>query len=166
MPNRRPPARRFFFRPLYKRTPAIYGRKLTYFIRGTYRLLLATLFARADLAFVESGPELAPLVDVYLSNWGERLNQALRIAPKRTDLAASYLLWLLREGREGEFSSLARILFQNNPEDAVALWFSGIALLGVTSGTDEGLARMQKSLDEGIERIIPIDEGLKSQLRP
>lgn len=94
------------------------------------------------------------------------MDQALRIAPKRTDLTTSYLLWLLREGREGEFSALARALYRGNPEDAVALWFSGIALLGGTSGSDEGLARMQKSLDKGIERIIPIDEGLKSQLRP
>ncbi len=133
---------------------------------GTYRLLLATLFARADLAFAVSRPELEPLVNVYLSNWGERLNQALRIGPKRTDLAASYLLWLLREGREGAFSRLARALYRDNPEDAVALWFSGIALLGGTSGADDGLARMRKSLDKGIERIIPVDEGLKSQLRP
>ena len=32
---------------------------------GTYRLLLATLFARADLAFSSPGPDLAPLVDAY-----------------------------------------------------------------------------------------------------
>ena len=115
--------------------------------RGTYRLLLATLFARADLAFTESPPELEPLVDVYLSNWGERVAQALRIGPKRTDLAASYLLWLLREGREEAFSGLARALYRDNPEDVVALWFSGIALLGGTSESDEGLARMRKSLD-------------------
>lgn len=133
---------------------------------GTYRLLLATLFARADLAFADSRPELEPLVNVYLSNWGERLNQALRIGPKRTDLAASYLLWLLREGREGAFSRLANALYRDNPEDAVALWFSGIALLGGTLGADDGLTRMRKSLDKGIERIIPVDEGLKSQLRP
>jgi hypothetical protein len=133
---------------------------------GTYRLLIATLFARADLAFVESRLEFATIVDSYLSNWGERVDQALLISPKRTDLATSYLLWLLREGREEAFSRLSRTLYRNNPEDAVALWFSGIALLGVTSGTDEGLARMQKSLDKGIERIIPIDEGLRSQLRP
>ena len=134
--------------------------------RGTYRLLLATLFTRADLAFTESPPELEPLVDVYLSNWGERVAQALRIGPKRTDLAASYLLWLLREGREEAFSGLARALYRDNPEDVVALWFSGIALLGGTSESDEGLARMRKSLDKGIERIIPVDERLKSQLRP
>ena len=133
---------------------------------GTYRLLLATLFARADLVFAPSRPELAPLVDVYLTNWGERLNQALRMGPKRTDLAASYLLWLLREEREEAFSVLARALYRGNPEDVVALWFSGIAPLGNASGTNEGLARMQKSLDKGIERIIPVDEGLKSQLRP
>ena len=134
--------------------------------KSTFRLLLATLFARADLAFSPSGPELAPLLEDYFSNWGERVDQALSIAPKRTDLAASYLLWLLREEKEGAFSKFSRDLYRDNPEDAVALWFSGIALLGDTAGSDEGLARMQKSLDKGIERIFPIDEGLKSQFRP
>ena len=105
-------------------------------------------------------------MDAYLSNWGKRVDQALGISPKRTDLAASYLLWLLREGREEAFSALARTLYRGNPEDAVALWFSGIALVGDAQGKQEGLSRMRRSLDKGIVRIIPIDEGLKSQLRP
>lgn len=131
---------------------------------GAFRLLVSSLFARSDLAFVPSSGETAHLVSGYLANWGKRLDQALKIAPKRTDLAISYLLWLLRENREQEFSQLALRLHEMNPEDPVGLWFSGIALLGDPRQARAGLLRMRRGLEEGIERMVPVDDALKAQV--
>ncbi|MEO5336392.1 MAG: hypothetical protein H7841_05815 [Magnetospirillum sp. WYHS-4] len=133
--------------------------------RGTsFRLLVATLLARADLAFAPPHPLLDRLTAEYLVNWETRLTQALRIAPRRHDLAAPYLLWLLKENRAGEFAAWANLLFERNPNDKVAIWFAGIALLEDPARAEEGLRRMRQAMEMGIERVIPVDPSIKEEL--
>jgi hypothetical protein len=131
---------------------------------SSFRLLISTIFARADLAFSPTPERLQPLVDEILSTWEIRVKQAMSIAPGRTDLTVSYLLWLLRENRQQEFSRWALLLFNKNPEDPVGLWFSGIALLSDPSESGKSLKRMRLAIDRGIERMMPIDDKFKRAL--
>lgn len=131
---------------------------------AAFRLLVATLLARSDLAFASPDPAVDGFVREFLVNWDARLTQALAIAPRRTDLAAPYLLWLLKENRGPEFSAWANRLYARNPQDMVGLWFSGIALLDDPTQTLAAVERMRKALDLGIERIIPVEDQLKREL--
>jgi len=130
----------------------------------SFSLRLLGLLARADMAFINAPPILQPTKEALLSNWDERLNAVLNIAPNRTDLAATYLLWLLKENRLVEFSGFSAKLYAMNSSDPVGLWFSGIDLLGHQETAETGLSRMQTALKLGIERIIPVDDQLKQQL--
>jgi hypothetical protein len=49
--------------------------------------------------------------------------------PRRSDLAIPYFNLLLSDGEEPRALEAAESLLQNDPNDAVALWFSGIVLL-------------------------------------
>lgn len=129
-----------------------------------FRLLVTSLLARSDLAFAPPDRRLDPVTAEFLSNWERRLTQALAIAPRRTDLAAPYLLWLLKEGKEATLRGWANRLFVRDPEDPVGLWFSGIALLGDASRAPLGIGRMKKALSLGIERFIPVEESIKEEL--
>ena len=122
------------------------------------------LLGRADIAFVDAPANLKPTKEAFLSNWKDRLNAVLKIAPNRTDLAASYLLWLLKENRLDEFSEFSGKLYAMDSSDPVGLWFSGIDLLGRQETAEAGLGRMQLALKLGIERFIPVDDQLKQQL--
>jgi len=124
----------------------------------------SSLLGRADIAFVEVPATAQPTKDAFLSNWKDRLNAVLKIAPNRTDLAASYLLWLLKENRLDEFSEFSAKLYAMDSSDPVGLWFSGIDLLGRQETAEAGLRRMQTALKLGIERFIPVDDQLKQQL--
>jgi hypothetical protein len=131
---------------------------------SVFRLRVSSLLARSDMAFTISHPKVQPIIDIYLANWDKRLDEALRMAPKRTDLAAGYLLWLLKEGREAEFLRWSSKIYEMDRQSPVGLWFSGIALSANPARAQEGVARMRKGLREGIERIIPVDDELKQQL--
>ena len=131
---------------------------------ASFRLLTSSILARGDLAFAPKQAKVQPLVDGILANWGDRLEKALAVAPRRTDLASSYLFWLLKENRKQEFHRLASLIFNRNPKDPIGLWFSGIALLEDPVSADEGIGRMRHAIELGIERMIPVDEEIKQQI--
>lgn len=131
---------------------------------ASFRLLVSTLLARSDLAFAPPNPLITPIAEDFLANWGQRLNQALHVAPHRTDLAATYLLWLLNRNKVDEFRAWTDRLYARTPDDMVALWFSGIALLDDPAQTLAAVERMRRALKLGIERIIPVEDELKREL--
>jgi uncharacterized membrane protein (UPF0127 family)/O-antigen ligase len=138
-----------------------------YIERGaSTRLLIAALNTRSELAFLDVPHEMKPMVEKYIQSWGTRVRQFLTRAPKRTDMAAPYLLYLLKIGDEKKFFNLATKLFVRNKEDPIALWFSGIALLSKKNMGQAGTQRMRKALKIGVERLIPVDQALKRELVP
>jgi uncharacterized membrane protein (UPF0127 family) len=138
-----------------------------YIDRGaSIRLLIAALNTRSDFAFLNIPNKMKPMVNKYKQNWGKRVTELVTRAPKRTDMAATYLLYLLKIGDEKTFSNFAIDLYARNPEDSIALWFSGIALLSKPNMGYAGTQRMRKALRIGVERLIPVDQSLKSQLMP
>lgn len=132
--------------------------------RSTMRLHLTRLLMRADLAFAEPNADLDPFLERYLANWEEVVDALLVRAPRRTDQAAPYILWLLRENDQDRIRMFTETLYERAPDDPVALWFSGIALLGDPQTADEGLSRMRRALDRGIDRIVPVEAAIRDQL--
>lgn len=138
-----------------------------YLDRGaSFRLMVASVSARADLSVAPSNPLLDKLRAEFLGNWGQRLDEVLRRAPKRTDLAAAYLMWLINTGRTTEAIDLAALIHERNLNDPVGLWFHGIALLAEGRRKEEGLVMMRQGIRAGIERIIPLDDALKRRIMP
>ncbi len=133
---------------------------------GSFRLMVASLSARADLSIVPPNPRLDKLRAGFLGNWGQRLDEVLRRAPKRTDLAAAYIMWLINTGRNAEAIALSARIHEQNLNDPVGLWFYGIALLADGQKAKEGLSLMRQGLKAGIERIMPLDDALKKQIMP
>ena len=129
------------------------------------RLFVATLNARAALVFQFDQPEITAAVAPYLENWGERLRRLLDLAPRRTDLATAYMNWLLAQGREEGLLRFAGKLLSVNPQDPVGLWFSGTVLLARPGRAAEGLSRMRRSLEWGIQNLMPIDRKILEAIR-
>jgi len=121
--------------------------------RSTVRLHLTRLLMRADLVFAEPDAHLDPLLTRYLSDWGEVVAGLLRRAPRRTDQAVPYILWLLRENDQRRMRAFTEDLYEWSPDDPVALWFSGVSLLDGPGTAKEGLSRMRLALDRsGVRR--------------
>ena len=127
-------------------------------------LLIAALHTRSDFAFIDIPNEMKPLVERLKETWGPRVRELVAQAPKRTDLAAPYMLYLLKSGDEKKFTNLATSLFVRNPDDPIALWFFGIALLSKPNMGDVGIRKMLTALKNGVERLIPVDQDMKRQL--
>ena len=128
------------------------------------RLKIAAIAARADLVFAPPYPRIEKIASAYATDWKSRLEEVLREAPRRTDLAAPYLLMLLRDGKEREYRKLADALYRRNPSDPVALWFSGIAMLNDDATAVTGARRMKEALDGGLERLVPVDREVKKRI--
>lgn len=128
-------------------------------------LLVTGLSSRAGLVFQLRDPAVASVLSPYRDNWGERMERLLELAPRRTDLATAYLNWLLAQGREREVLGFAERLLARDPGDPVGLWFSGSVLLGDSRHAAEGMARLRRSLDQGIADILPISAELLQSIR-
>jgi hypothetical protein len=120
------------------------------------RLLVADAIIRGDMVF-GVGAHAPTLTASAAAGWPRALDRVLAVAPKRTDLLVAWFFWQL--GRGGEAAILARTqrLLARQPDDAVALWFSGLALLKDPTQHTEGMARLRRALDNGVARIFPVD---------
>ncbi|GAB6052239.1 hypothetical protein JCM17960_10590 [Magnetospira thiophila] len=128
------------------------------------KLRIATILSQSDLAFLAADGATAELVARYLRTWEQRVFEVLDRAPDRTDLAAPYLSYLLSRGDNDRLRDLTSRLYAHNPDDPIALWFSGLALLNSSDQGEAGIARMQRALNLGLERLMPVDETIKAQL--
>ncbi len=129
------------------------------------RLHLARLLIRSE-ALLSLGTYLdQQTLDYYYAGWKEDLQQWLGLAPTRTDQAVPFFLWHILNNREDVSKSLIYSIYAHNPDDPVGLWFKGLYLTKNPRTASEGLNLMKNALDKGIERFMPVDEKLKSQLQ-
>jgi hypothetical protein len=131
---------------------------------SSLRLSIDRVIARADIAFAPLPADASAFRSATLAGWGDALDATLSKVPRRTDLFAPYFFWLLKIGEESEILARSTKLLERNPADAVALWFSGIVLLKEQQTQQLGLQRMREALSRGIERVFPVDQGLKAQI--
>jgi hypothetical protein len=131
---------------------------------NSLRILSSLLIARADLAFVRVDEEFIERRAKWLQGWASNLDQFLERAPKRTDLAAPYFHWLLANGKEDELIERANSILNSRAADPVGLWFSGVAMMRTPEGAAAGFERLKEAVENGVERIFPIDPDIKRQL--
>mgnify|MGYP001810466544 CR=1 FL=1 len=87
-------------------------------------------------------------------------------APLRLDGAAAHANWLLLVGKERQAADFLASLPPSSRQTPMALWFSGVLLLGSADGgaRERGLTMMRQALDTGAERVVGIDQTIKTAL--
>jgi len=101
----------------------------------------------------------------HLKQWG-KLNQTLiETMPSRADLAIPYFNALLEHKKTRLCLKQTQGLLDKEPDNPVGLWFYGTSLLQDRSLTpDKGIRFLQRSLNKGIGRFIPIPETERQQI--
>jgi len=99
------------------------------------------------------------------TDWGQKVDHYLQLAPRRNDLVIGYLVWLDRQQRLPDLFELTRRLLARDPGDPVALWYSGAALTRQPGQWAEGMRRLQRALAQGIGHRIPLDPELRRQIQ-
>lgn len=128
------------------------------------RLAVDRVLVRSEIAFAPIPPALAGFRDGALAGWPDAVTTVLARAPARTDLLAPYFFWLLDKGEEREILRLTDRILGRRPNDAVALWFSGVVLLDAPATQALGLARLKSALAARIERVFPVADDLKRRI--
>jgi hypothetical protein len=129
-------------------------------------LLFWGLDLRGRLAHLDEFAAARPFFAPLLANWADRLAAFLALAPGRSDVAVGYFGWAIKSGDRDAAVALGNRMLSRRPDDAIALWFSGNAMLLDPDDqvARQGLARMKRALALGIERLVPIDASLRDRL--
>jgi hypothetical protein len=128
------------------------------------RLAVDRVLVRSEIAFAPIPPALAGFRDGALAGWSDAVATVLARVPARTDLLAPYFFWLLDKGEEREILRLTESILGRHPNDAVALWFSGVVLLDAPATQALGLARLKSALAARIERVFPVADDVKRRI--
>lgn len=130
------------------------------------RLALSDVLGQSELAYLPVDPAATAARDALLADWEARLDAFLDRAPARTDLTAPYYAWRVDRGEEPTALAFAERRLAIDSGDPVALWFSGLILLG-RSDTDaaSGLTRMNRAIDLGVADLILVPPGTIDQVR-
>ena len=116
-------------------------------------------------AMLAETPDIARYRD-SLAGWSDKLVRLLNTAPTRTDMTIVFFVARIQIGAWQTVESLARALLDSNPDDPIANWYLGQYLLnrGEPASRAASVAALQKSLNNGIERIIRVSPEFESQL--
>jgi hypothetical protein len=128
------------------------------------RLRSVALSYRNDLivAFGGGYPAFDRLRRLWVPGWREKVLTLLEDMPERSDFAVPILTWMMVTGDEPSALALADEILARLPNDRVGLWYSGLVMLGRKESEAEGLKRVVRAVDAGIERVFPINEALKN----
>jgi hypothetical protein len=118
---------------------------------STANLLSGVVFALPEYLTRYGSPDIA---------YRRAVEQVIRQAPRRSDIAIPYFNRLLATGRETEALALANGILARHRNDAVALWFSGIVLLGNPATAAVGMQNLKQSLAGGIRNLMPVDDAV------
>lgn len=108
---------------------------------------------------------LTPQDAQYGNTWLEVVKSILRNAPKRSDMAETYIQYGLQHGHKQEVCDIINSLLQRNPEDKCALWYKGLILAQTQKNKREGVECLKKALSLGAELWIPTPQNLIKQLK-
>jgi hypothetical protein len=99
-------------------------------------------------------------------NWAISLERALVLAPSRSDLAIPLLGQMAVHGFLPALHNGAQSILARNPKDPVGLYFMGVWQVQQPDALAKtaGLASIQASIANGLERLMPIDPGLAAIL--
>ncbi len=131
------------------------------------RLHYAILTVRGEMLFMLRPLLTRDLLDFYQTGWEEDVEAWLSRAPHRTDLAVPYLSYYIVQGDDDRVGRLAQKIHSQSMDDPVGLWFTGLILLKDSDprAQQEGLHRLRRALDYGIERYMVVDPTIKAQIK-
>jgi hypothetical protein len=135
--------------------------------RGSLTLSMALVNATAAQAFASPDSPLAGQDAGSLPVlWERQLRRVLARAPRRLDVLAPYLNWLLVHQHDRQLAAMVAYAKSIDGQHPVTLWFEGATLLqsADASARAAGLERMRTALRNGLERFMPVDDGLKAAL--
>ena len=128
----------------------------------TLKLSISVANTFSGLFFAD--PDFLAKMGVNEADFRRSIEHVIRRAPRRSDIAIPYFNYLVAAGREREALDLANIILARQSDDAVALWFSGIVLLGREATSAAGMRNLRRSLTFGIRNLMPVDEALVRQI--
>jgi hypothetical protein len=128
-------------------------------------LALAGTFGRA--AFLPDRSRLGPLTPQDESLWQGEILRLAELAPGRLDIAAIYLNWLVKQGREEADQTVLPLLESHFPAHPVVRWFRGLRLIARSdeASRQAGLSMLRQALDAGVGRFVEIPADAQAALR-
>ncbi|MDF3034034.1 MAG: hypothetical protein K0R76_988 [Alphaproteobacteria bacterium] len=96
--------------------------------------------------------------------WEQLAKDHIALMPYRSDILLPFFNFYQALGKEAFVLNFTKMICDQNPRDPVGLWFMGSSLLKNSSRFDEGMCMLQKAIDQGIERFMPVPPVLKSKV--
>lgn len=140
---------------------ALYGQEHT----PSARLTIARLMTRGEILLALHDYIDGETRRYYYDGWKEELRQWLINTPDRSDQATPYLLYHIIHGQEDRSVEIVDLIYKQNPDDPIGLWFKGLSLLNSTKTSADGIRMMRKAFDNGIERFITVEDNIKAMLK-
>jgi hypothetical protein len=131
---------------------------------SSIRLKSLTLIMRDQLATEMGDPQFDRLREWEVPTWSQKLMALRDEMPERVDLAVPFLGTLVQSNNGAVAINFGNDLLLRNPDDPVALWFTGIAMAPTVEWGNLGQARMLRAADTGIERLIPMTPDVRKML--
>lgn len=130
-------------------------------------LISSTVLFRNELAFTPAFAKLVPLFEKIQRTSYARLVRLIDIAPGRADLALIYLNGRVAAKDFDPIGSLSQVILNRRPDDPVGLWFRGTTLIEspLSSEKRRGLLMMDRALDKGLVRLMPLDSRIQESVR-
>ncbi|EWY41509.1 hypothetical protein N825_27840 [Skermanella stibiiresistens SB22] len=132
---------------------------------SSMRLKSLSLIMRDELATKMGDPQLDRLREWEIPAWGQKLHALLDQMPNRVDLSVPFLDLLVNSNNGPVAIRVGNELLARNPDDPVALWFTGVAMAATPEWGNLGQARLLRAADTGIERVLPLSPELRGKLR-
>ena len=131
---------------------------------SSLRLKSLMLIMRDELATEMGDPQFDRLREWGVPGWSQKLLALRQELPERSDLAAPFLGTLVQSDNAAIAIKFGNELLLRDPDDPVALWFTGIAMVSTAEWSNLGRARMVRAMDTGIERLIPLSPEVRKML--
>lgn len=93
-------------------------------------------------------------------NWERYLNETILHLPKRFDLTAQYIAYLIYKNRQGEAQKWLNKIEIIHPDNPVTKWFRGIMMVEVKETKGQGIMTLRRAIEEGAGKLVPIDSYL------
>ena len=131
---------------------------------ATIRLHLGRNIVRGEVLTVLNDFTDEKTKTFYAAGWDDELITWLAHYPSRSDQAVPYLQLRLLANDDAAIQRVANIIYTQNPQDPVGLWFKGLVMLNTPRTSQQGLHFMRRALENDVERYLPVEKELKRQL--
>lgn len=126
---------------------------------STYNPQNSTLLM--DISMLHVFKYMSAIDATYGNTWFLAVKAILAKAPKRSDMAQTFIQYALQHQRHEDVCVLVESMLVKNPCDVCALWYKGLYLNNANQ-TQQGLESMKQALNLGVKKWLPIPQDLLS----